>query len=182
MNNNIVTDSTQKEETHRVYQRRLQSRTHLIESFKAKIDKKRTRLERYADVITDFSGSNKFLFLNVIWFAIWILLNVHIIPGIAPFDPFPFGLLTSIVSLEAIILAILVLISQNRSAKIADLREEVHLQIDIIAEEEITKIMEMIGLLLEKNNIDVSKDKQLHSMLNPTNPDKIKESISEQLR
>ena len=65
---------------------------------------------RLADTITAFSGSMRFVALHVIWFGAWILLNLTVLD----FDPFPFGLLTMVVSLEAIFLSTFVLISQNR--------------------------------------------------------------------
>src|SRR5215213_1447612 len=98
-----------------------------IRSLKAKADSRRTRADRIADWLVEHSGTMKFLLLNVAWVAVWIAANVGILP--APrFDPFPFGLLTLILSIEAIVLSIAVLISQNREARIADLRSEVNLQ------------------------------------------------------
>ena len=172
-NQNLANSAVQsKKRSHR--------REKVIESFKGKMDKQRTSMERYADKITTLAGSNIFLFLNVAWFAVWILWNTGIFP-VKAFDPFPFGFLTMVVSLEAIILAILVLISQNRSAKIADIREEIQLQINIVSEEEITKIMEMLVSLCEHNGISMKSDSELQSMLNPTNPEKIEKAVSEQL-
>ena len=104
-----------------------------------------------------------------------------LVPGVKPFDPFPFGLLTMVVSLEAIILAIAVLISQNRAAKIDDLREEVHLQINVIAEHELTKVMEMLITLLEKEGVDVSDDPELKQMLKPTDVGKLQKMVEQQI-
>ena len=103
----------------------------LVRSVKGKADEKRSPMARIADTLTAVFGSMPFLLLNVAWFVVWIVINVGLIPGIEPFDPFPFGFLTMVVSLEAIALAIIVLMSQNRSAKILDLREEVDLQVNI---------------------------------------------------
>lgn len=157
----------------------LVSSRHLIQSFKLKADEKRTASEKFADWMTENVGSMKFLTLNVIWFAVWIMLNLGMIPGVVPFDPFPFGLLTMIVSLEAIILAIFVLISQNRAEKIDEIRQEVDLQVDMITEEEITKLLKLVTLLLAKQGIDLSDDAELQEMLTPTNVGKL-ESILEQ--
>ncbi len=68
-----------------------------IKSFKAKADAKRTGPEKFADMLTAKFGSIAFLSLNATWFTLWILMNVGWIPGIEPFDPFPFGLLTMVV-------------------------------------------------------------------------------------
>src|SRR6476469_4527316 len=80
---------------------------------------RRTFQERMADAITAFSGSMSFLYLHALWFALWVLINTCWF-GIRPFDPFPYSLLTMIVSLEAIFLSTFVLISQNRSGAEAD--------------------------------------------------------------
>jgi uncharacterized membrane protein len=149
----------------------------IIRSLKAKADEKRTLSEKIADWMTETFGSMGFLLLNVIWFAAWILINIGAVPGIQPFDPFPFGLLTMIVSLEAIILAIFVLISQNRAEKIDDLRQEIDLQVDIITEDEMTKLLQMVSILLEKQGVDVASDSVLQSMLEPTSVEKIEEAL-----
>src|ERR671926_124730 len=75
--------------------------------------------DRIADIITNFSGSMAFVYFHAVWFGLWVLLNVGLIhvPYVSEFDPFPFGLLTMIVSLEAIFLSTFVLISQNRLAQ-----------------------------------------------------------------
>jgi uncharacterized membrane protein len=156
-------------------------RAHLVKSLVAKADAERTQSEKIADWITAKFGSIWFLLINVLWFIIWIAVNLGVIPGIPPFDEFPFGLLTMIVSLEAIILAIFVLISQNRGEKIATLRQEIDLQVNIRTEEEITKLLDMIRVLLEKQGVDTSQDTILQSMLEPTNTDKIQKDIEQQM-
>jgi uncharacterized membrane protein len=152
----------------------------LIHSLKAKADAKRSWSEKVADWMTAHFGSMGFLALNVIWFLTWLVVNAELFPGIAAFDPFPFSLLTMIVSLEAIILSVFVMISQNRAAKVAELREEVDLQVDIITEAELTKLLIMMKKLLEKNGIDIS-DLDLTDMLKPTDMDKLEEALEEEV-
>lgn len=72
--------------------------------------------ERLANLLTGVAGNIRFTYLNFAWFAGWIIWNSGVLPNVVPFDPFPFGLLTAIVSLEAIFLSLFVLISQNRQA------------------------------------------------------------------
>lgn len=163
------------------YRRRFKSRKRTIESFEAHANTDRTLSEKIADFMTSHLGSMGFLIINIVWFFGWILINTGLIPGIPVFDPFPFGLLTMIVSLEAIFLAIIVLISQNRAAKIDDLRDEIDLHINTIAEEEITKSIELLILLLKKNNVDVSDDLELKQMLEPTNKENIQRSLKKQI-
>lgn len=153
----------------------------IFRSIKAKSDAKRTNTEKLADVMTSKFGSITFLIINVIVFVVWVLINTNQIKGILAFDPFPFSLLTTIVSLEAIILAIFVLISQNRNMKVDDLREEIHLQINIIAEKEITQIMKMVALLLEKHGVDVSQDPALKKLLKPISEEEIEKRLEKEI-
>jgi uncharacterized membrane protein len=123
-----------------------------------------------------------FLSLNVVWFIIWIVINVGLIPGLEPFDPFPFSFLTMVVSLEAIALAIIVLMSQNRAAKIADLREEVDLQVNKITEKELTKLLEIAAMLAEKEGIDLSQDEVLQKMLKRTDTKKLEAALEKEIQ
>lgn len=154
----------------------------VVKSIKAKANLKRNRVEKIADWLTQKFGTVFFLSFNAVWFTIWLVVNLGLIPGIKPFDPFPFGLLTMIVSLEAIFLAIIVLISQNREEKITDLREESSLQIGVFTERELSKVLELLVLLLKKNKIDVSQDKQLQRMLKPFDMSRVEKVLEEQVK
>lgn len=158
------------------------SRRFVVKSFKAKRDKQRNWLGKLADFISDIFGTTQFLLINAAFFAVWIVLNINGLVLEKPFDPYPYGLLTMIVSLEAIFLSIIVLISQNRVSKIDDLREEVDLQVNVIAEREITKIMNMLNLLLEKHGIDLSDDQELKSMLQPVESEKLEETLEKEIQ
>lgn len=152
----------------------------LVKSLKGKADRRRTTPEKLSDWLTAHFGSVWFLFANVVWFTIWIVVNLGFVPGVVPFDPFPFGLLTMIVSLEAIILSIFVLMSQNRAAKVDDLREELDLEIDIITEQEITKVLELLSKIAHKQGINVKDDQVLQEMLQPTDKDKIELAMEQE--
>lgn len=160
---------------------KLTKRQRIIKSFKARMDQKRAPVDIIADQLNSWFGTNAFLLLNLIWFVLWIVINQGMIKAIKPFDPFPFSFLTMTVSLEAIFLSIFVLISQKRASKIDDLREEIHLQINTIAEEEITKMLKMQALLLQKSGIDISGDPELVQMVQPTDQRKIEKKIERQL-
>ncbi len=149
----------------------------IFQSFKAREDSKRSSYEKFADLMTQKFGSVTFLLVNVVWFCAWVLWNLGILPGIVPFDPFPFGLLTMIVSLEAIILAIVVLISQNRASRVAELREELTLKIDVIIEQELTKVIRLMADKLTKEGANLSEDKELKKMMAPINLEKIEDSL-----
>ncbi len=104
------------------------------------INEKLTISQRIADTIAEFSGTVAFLMINVVWFGTWLLWNDPWVTG-APFDPFPFGLLTMIVSLEAIFLSIFVLISQNRQASKDRIAAEIDHQVNTKAEIEIGLVL-----------------------------------------
>lgn len=159
----------------------LQTSRHVIRSLKAKYKAKRTLTEKIADWMTSSFGTINFFLINVLFFSVWLTINIGLIPSVNPFDPYPFGLLTTFVSLEAIILAIFVLISQNRAAKIDDLREEIDLQVDMITESELTKLLKLHALLLERQGVDLSKDEELEEMLKPLNESKIEKSLEKQV-
>ena len=108
---------------------------------------KRTTVQKAADWIADFSGSIPFLMLHVAFFAAWILLNVPRIPGAPMFDPFPYGLLTMVVSLEAIILSVFVLLSQNRQVAKERIRSDIEYEVNIKAEMEVAHLHEKVDLL-----------------------------------
>ena len=152
-----------------------------IVSLKARIATQRTRPEICADWLASSFGTITFFILNVIWFLAWVIFNSGIFKNVTPFDPFPFNLLTTTVSLEAIFLSIIVLISQNRAAKVDQLRQEVDLQLDLIAEQEITKIMEMLKKLLTHDHVNVSKDAVLEEMLKPTDMQGIENELEKQM-
>lgn len=138
-------------------------------------------MEKIADWATAFFGSMPFLLANLAFFAFWIFINTGWIKGIFAFDPFPFNLLTTVVSIEAIVLAIFVLISQNRSEKVDVLREEIHLQINIIAEREITKLGQMLAMLLEKQGVDLSQDPELKKLLRPISEEEIEKRLEKEI-
>src|SRR3954471_10322328 len=108
---------------------------------------KRTAVQKVADWIADFSGSIPFLFLHLLFFAVWILLNLPGIPGAPMFDPFPYGLLTMVVSLEAIILSVFVLLSQNRQAAKERIRGDIEYEVNIKAEMEVAHLHEKVDQL-----------------------------------
>lgn len=102
----------------------------------------RSGAQRAADWIAEFSGSIPFLLINFSLFFVWIIVNTGLIPGVRAFDPFPFGLLTMAVSLEAIFLSIFVLISQNRQAAKDRVRSDIEYDVNLKAELEVAHLHE----------------------------------------
>ncbi len=105
--------------------------------------------ERLADALTTFASNIYFAYFSFGWFFVWIVWNMEIIPGVQAFDPFPFGLLTTIVSLEAIFLSLFVLISQNRQAARDKIRNDIEYEVNIKAELEVRELSRQIESLQE---------------------------------
>lgn len=154
-------------------------RRQFYKSFVAKALENRSFLTRFADQLTATFGSSTFLILNALLFSIWVAINLNLTP-IPIFDPFPFGLLTMIVSLEAIFLSIFVLVSQNRTSYVDTIREELHLQVNLIAEEEITKVLKVLSEIRQKVGID-SKDQELDEMIGKIDTNYIERSLIKEL-
>jgi len=104
----------------------------------------RSKAEEIADWIAGTGAGGPVLVLHALWFGLWVSANVGWIPGVTPFDRFPFPLLTMTVSLEAIFLAWFVLASQNRLARQSDKRSHLNLQIDLLAEREMTAVLRLL--------------------------------------
>jgi uncharacterized membrane protein len=132
--------------------------------------------DHVASKVTAFSGSMLYVWLHVVWFSIWILINVASLI-FEPFDAYPFGLLTMIVSLEAIFLSTFVLISQNRQAIQADRRAKVDLQVHMITEREVTKVMDMISHIHKHLGIKPADDQELSDMQEKMHVGKLADAV-----
>jgi uncharacterized membrane protein len=142
----------------------------------------RSPADRLSDGITRFTGTAAFAGGNLAFFAIWILANTVRLRGIRPFDPYPFGLLTLVVSLEAIFLAIFVLMSQNRMTRDADKRAHLDLQVDLLAEQELTALLQMLYALCKKQGVDVKiSNARLHQLLHETDVNKLASALEQRL-
>jgi uncharacterized membrane protein len=102
--------------------------------------------DHVADKVTDFAGSLRFVYLHSVWFFVWVVLNIGVLGAALKFDPFPFGLLTMIVSLEAIFLSTFVMVSQNRQSARADLRAKLDFETNLRAEIWAVHIGAAVGL------------------------------------
>lgn len=126
-------------------------------------ERKKSRQEKIADLLTRFSGSMVFVYVHAIWFGVWIVFNIGWL-GSKPFDPFPFSLLTLIVSLEAIFLSTFVLISQNHAGAIADKRADLDLQINLLSEHEVTRLLTLMDAVVEHLGVDIAKKPELEEL------------------
>jgi len=142
-------------------------RTRVSRNVNEEMEEHSTPLQRVADWIAWFSGSMPFLMINAAWFIIWIALN-EIRTGIPQWDPFPFGLLTMIVSLEAIFLSCFVLVSQNRQAEKDRVRSDIEYEVNIKAELEVTHLHEKTDRIYENMLARFTKLEKLMGTANST--------------
>jgi uncharacterized membrane protein len=137
----------------------------------------RSAAERVADKVTTYAGSAPLIIIHIIWFGGWILINGGVVPWITPFDPFPFSFLTLVVSLEAIFLTLLVLMSQNRMAKEADKRAHLDLQINMLDEQETTVILRMVQKIANHLGLKEEIDESMKDLSEDTDVNKVAENL-----
>jgi uncharacterized membrane protein len=138
----------------------------------------RTGLDRLTDAITSAAGSPLFVAFHLVGFAAWIAFNT----GARAIDPYPYSLLTLAVSLEAIILSAFVLMSQNRMTRQADKRAHLDLQVNILAEQELTAILRMVHALCQEAGMSVKiRDAQVEQLLKETDIHRIAVEVDEKL-
>lgn len=133
-----------------------------------KIERRESASERVARKITELAGNMGFAYFHCAWFGIWIAFNLW--RGEGAFDPFPFVLLTTVVSLEAIFLTLMVLVSQNREANLEEQRADLDLQIDLLAEYEVTRLLCLVSAIAKKLQIDETEDEDLRELLTTVRP------------
>jgi len=141
----------------------------------------RSLSERISDVIVRFIGTIAFVIFHILLFAVWCVVNLNLIPGIKPFDPFPFGILTLIVSAEGVLLALFILISQNRMTRQADRRAQLDLQISMVAEQELTMILQMQQSIYQHLGLDSGKREEVQKLAEKTDVQKLESELKEKL-
>jgi uncharacterized membrane protein len=143
---------------------------------------RRTPTERVSDVITKLVGNMGFLLAQLILISGWGLVNLHVIPGLKAFDPFPFGVLALFVSSESVFLTIFVLISQSRMARQSERRSHLDLQVGMLAEQELTTILQMLQKLCQHTGVNVDSSKQeVQSFSKTTDVHKLASELEDKL-
>lgn len=137
----------------------------IIQSFEAQSLKKRRWEFKLADGLTSFFGSILFVIINVIYITMMLLVNTGQIPSIQIFDPFPFVFLATTLTVEAIILMIIILMSQIRQNQTSTLRSELQLQVSLITEKELTKVLKLLRMILRKHGVEIKNDIELEEMI-----------------
>src|SRR3954447_17968910 len=139
----------------------------------------RTIGERIAETVAQFCGSMTFVWVHIAWFGLWIILNT--IPDIR-FDPFPYTFLTLVGSLEAIFLSTFILISQNHDTKLSEKRNHLDLQINLLSEQENTKMLQLLHQIAAKVGVKSDDDPDISVLEEATRPDKLGEQIEETIK
>jgi uncharacterized membrane protein len=135
--------------------------------------------ERLAAVITRFTGSMAFVYLHLVLFGSWIVVNLGLLSSIPKFDP-SFVILAMMASVEAIFLSTFVLISQNRMAAAADKRADLDLQINLLAEHEVTKLITMVSAIADHLNVKTNIDTEIEELKQDVAPEAVLDEIEEE--
>lgn len=144
-----------------------------ISQTRRRADCSRTWHQHVADWMTRFAGSMAFVYLHVVWFAVWVVVNSTVVT----FDP-AFGTLTMIVSLEAIFLSAFILVSQKRQGELSDRQAQLDLQITLLAEHEITRVLQLVAAVAEKAGIRENGG-EIEELTNDVEPVEVLERIEE---
>jgi uncharacterized membrane protein len=143
---------------------------------------RRTLTERVSDVITKLVGNVGFLVAQLLLVSGWCLVNLHVIPGLKAFDPFPFGVLAIVVSSESVFLTIFVLISQSRMARQSERRSHLDLQVGMLSEQELTTILQMLQKLCQHMGVNLDSSKQeVQSFSKTTDVHKLASELEDKL-
>jgi uncharacterized membrane protein len=143
---------------------------------------RRTTSDRVGDSLGGFVGSLWFVAVHVIWFGLWILMNVGTIPGIRRFDPAPFSLLDTVVAVEAIFLASFIVMRQSRLGRHSDERDHLILQVLLLAEKEMTAVLKIQNQIAQKVGLtEVLRDREIAQLAEQTSIDEVVQTIREAL-
>jgi uncharacterized membrane protein len=134
--------------------------------------------ERVADAITRFTGSMTFVYIHLVIYGLWIVINLGWIPFVPKFDP-TFVVLAMAASVEAIFLSTFVLISQNRMAALADKRADLDLQVSLLAEHEVTRLIQLVTEIGKKMGVEESHNPELDELARDVAPEKVLDTMEE---
>jgi uncharacterized membrane protein len=143
---------------------------------------RRSSSERLADAVGSFAGSLLFVVLHLVLLVAWLLINSGKIPIARPFDPYPFSLLGVIVAVEAVILSSFILMRQNRMMRRGERRDHLNLQVDLLAEKEITKLLQMVRALCGHMGLqNIMADKEIRDLSQNTSVESLSQTLEDRL-
>lgn len=144
---------------------------HALVERRRRAEARQPRQQRIADSVTRFTGSMTFVYIHLVLFGVWIVANLPGVP-LPKFDP-TYVVLAMFASVEAIFLSTFVLITQNRMAREADKRADLDLQISLLAEHEVTRLITLVKAIAEKLDVDASKHPELPELQKDVQPDEV---------
>jgi uncharacterized membrane protein len=139
-------------------------------------ERQATLSERMSDAITNFAGSMRFVIIHALAYGAWIAVNVGIIPGLKPFDP-SFVMLAMEASVEAIFLSTFVLISQNRMMGAAAKQSDLDLQINLLAEHELTRLVSLVDAMARKMGVSLPDEAELAEIKRDVSPEAVLDAL-----
>ena len=143
---------------------------------------RRPSSERLADAVGVFAGSLLFVVLHLGLVIVWLVVNSGEIPGIRPFDPHPFSLLGVIVAVEAVIFSSFILMRQNRMMRRGERRDHLNLQVDLLAEKEITKVLQMVCAICGHMGLqNIMADKEIRELSQTTSIESLSQTLEDRL-
>lgn len=151
-----------------------------ISNFERDALARRSLAARLGDGVANHAGRIWFIGAHVVWFTVWIGINLGGF-GRSVFDPYPFSLLSMIVSLESIFLSLFILMSQNRNGRLADERNHLELQVNLLAEDENTKMLLMLQALCEHHKLAIGRDPEIAAMAEQTHFHEVMAELKEAL-
>jgi uncharacterized membrane protein len=139
---------------------------------------RRSGSERLADGVGGFAGSLPFVVLHLVFLIGWLLVNSGKIPTIRPFDPYPFSLLGVIVAVEAVVLSSFILMRQNRMMRRGERRDHLNLQVDLLAEKEITKVLQMVRAICGHMGLqNIMADSEIRELSENTSIESLSQTV-----
>ncbi|UDL93126.1 DUF1003 domain-containing protein [Lichenihabitans sp. PAMC28606] len=151
---------------------------HALQDRRRADERKASTQEKIAEAITHFTGSMAFVYIHLALFGLWILLNVGLVPGFKPWDP-TFVILATAASVEAIFLSTFVLISQNRAAALDDKRADLDLQINLLSEHEVTRLLTLTKAIAKHLGVDTSDQPELEELERDVAPEAVLDKIED---
>jgi uncharacterized membrane protein len=158
-----------------------QANIETVARLEAEFLEQRSMKDRIGDAIAGFAGTMTFVIVHVIGLILWFLINTGALPIVKPWDPYPFILLALIVSVEGVLLSTFILMKQNRMSRHADHRDHLNLQIDLLAEKEVTKVLEMQRQLCAHFGITSANDPEAAEMSQHTAVEDLARELQEKL-
>jgi uncharacterized membrane protein len=159
-----------------------QSNINTVVALEEQALQKRTTADRLSDVIANFVGSMRFVLLHLIWFSAWTVINTGVVWGKLKFDPYPYQLLCMLVSLEGVLLSTFVLVKQNRMSQRADQRAHLDLQVNLLSEKEVTKMLQLQKLICARLEIqEAFDDDEVNELSSVTAVDNIARELEQKI-